>query len=329
MSCNLSKALPWPALLEARQVLRQGSTGLAFCKGGDWRCQPSTDLSWQNADEVLLVDDDPKMLAQVTHARGCVSLYLIDERGLPRIESPTGVVFDSALATAARVYLPVLLGAAKAQREGRSFVAGHLTQTLDGRIACENGQSQWIGNQADLHHSHRMRALLEGVIVGATTAIHDNPQLTVRHVSGPDPRRVVISGRGRVFTAADQLNLMQAPGCEVFVGKSSARTVAESSVVVHGVEADDNRMDPQVVLSKLRERNLHSFYLEGGSGILSSFLQAGCVDLLQVHIASIVLGSGLTGLKLPEVDHVDKGRKLHMDHAILDGHVLLMCVPDA
>ena len=115
MSCNLSKALPWPALLEARQVLRQGSTGLAFCKSGDWRCQPSTDLSWQNADEVLLVDDDPKMLAQVTHARGYVSLYLIDERGLPRIESPTGVVFDSALATAARVYLPVLLGAAKAQ----------------------------------------------------------------------------------------------------------------------------------------------------------------------------------------------------------------------
>jgi 5-amino-6-(5-phosphoribosylamino)uracil reductase/diaminohydroxyphosphoribosylaminopyrimidine deaminase/5-amino-6-(5-phosphoribosylamino)uracil reductase len=296
---------------------------------GDWHCQPSTDLSWQNADEVLLVDDDPKMRAQVMHARGSVSLYVVDERGLPGVVSPAGIVLDPVLATAARVYLPVILGAARAKREGRSFVAGHLTQTLDGRIACENGQSQWIGNEADLHHSHRMRALLEGVIVGATTALHDNPQLTVRHVSGADPRRVVLSGRGRALAGADKLQMMQAPGCEVFAGESSACTVAEPSVVVHSVETEDGSIDPRVVLSKLRERNLHSLYLEGGSGTLSSFLQAGCIDLLQVHIASIVLGSGLPGLQLPAVDHVDQGRKLHMDHAMLDGHVLLTCVPHA
>lgn len=327
MSCNLPTTLPWSTLLEARQLLARGASGLAFSRRGNWHCQPSTDLSWQTAEEVLLVDEDPKLRALAEQAHGSVSFYGTDARGLPSIESAAGSVLDPDLATAARVYLPVILGAAKAKREGRSFVAGHLTQTLDGRIACENGQSQWIGNQADLHHSHRMRALLEGVVVGATTALHDDPQLTVRHVSGTDPRRIVISGRGRVLAASHPLKMMQAPGCEVLAGGPLSDTVADPSVVVHSVAADNGRIQPQDVLAKLRERNLHSFYLEGGSGTLSSFLQAGSIDLLQVHIAAMVLGSGLPGLQLPAVDHVDQGRKMHMDHAVLDGHVLLTCIP--
>ena len=72
---------------------------------------------------------------------------------------------------------------------------------------------------------------------------------------------------------------------------------------------------------------MHSVYLEGGAGVLSSFLQAGVVDLLQVHIASMVLGSGLPSLRLPPVEHVNEGLQFHMDHAILDGHVLLSCRP--
>lgn len=327
MSCNLSKSLPWSALLHARQMLAANVGGLAFVKRGDWACQASSDLSWQDAEEVLLVDADPELRARADDARGSVSFYRDDSRGLPQIESATEARLDSSMASAARIYLPVLLGTARAKAEGRSFVAGHLTQTLDGRIACENGQSQWIGNQADLHHSHRMRALLEGVMVGATTALNDNPQLNVRHVTGPDPRRIVISGRGRVLQAAASLKLFQGPGCEVLAGHGAENPGEASTSEVHRVASDDGRIKPEDVLAQLRQRNIHSVYLEGGAGTLSSFLRAGCIDLLQVHIAAMVLGSGLPGLQLPTVDHVDQGTKLHMDHSILDGHVLLTCVP--
>ena len=261
-----------------------------------------------------------------------MSFYQTDLHGLPRIESPNDAELESSMASAARVYLPVLLGAVQAKAEGRSFVVGHLTQTLDGRIACENGQSQWIGNQEDLHHSHRMRALLEGVMVGATTAIYDDPQLNVRHVTGPNPRRIVISGRGRLLQSPSSLKLLQDPGCEVLAGGGSRGdwVDAESDaakVVIHDMESDNGRIQPQDVLAKMRQRDVHSVYLEGGAGTLSSFLQAGCIDLLQVHIAAMVLGSGLSGLTLPAVDHVDQGQKLHIDHAMLNGHVLLTCVP--
>lgn len=328
MSCNLPDDLPWSALLAARELLRQGVGALAFVHQNAWQCLPAANGLPTDARNTLLVEIEAGAIDDATAARA-TAVYRTDERGLPDLQQSNCVALDAAVGTAARVYLPVLLGAERARRSGGSFVAGHVTQTLDGRIACENGQSQWIGNDADQRHAHRMRALLDGVMVGATTALNDNPKLTVRHVEGRDPRRIVISGRGRALTEGQHLALLQAPGCEVFVDAERETPEVPDHVHVHRVAADDGRFAPQDVLARLRERGIHSIYLEGGSGVLSSFLHARHVDLLQVHIASMVLGSGLPSLRLPEVEHVDDGLHMHMDHAILDGHVLLTCRPRA
>lgn len=331
MSCSLPDDLPWSALLEARALLADGPTGLAFVQRDRWRCEPAAEASLTDANGALLVNTGPEHVARLATGNCPLWQFACNPRGLPQITASADTALPPSIATAARVYLPVLLGAAHAKQAGRSFVAGHLTQTLDGRIACENGQSQWIGNDADLRHAHRMRALLDGVMVGANTALHDNPQLTVRHVEGTNPRRVVISGRGRFLDFDNALHLMQEPGCDVLTQPQPKRapTSARDHVHVHEIEASNGKLPAGAMLDALRERGIHSLYLEGGSGTLSSFLQADCIDLLQVHIASLVLGSGLPGLQLPPVDHVDKGLKLQMDHALLDGHVLLTCVPEA
>ena len=47
-------------------------------------------------------------------------------------------------------------------------------------------------------HLHRLRALVDAVLVGIGTAVADNPQLTVRRVAGPSPARIVLDPRGRL-----------------------------------------------------------------------------------------------------------------------------------
>jgi 5-amino-6-(5-phosphoribosylamino)uracil reductase/diaminohydroxyphosphoribosylaminopyrimidine deaminase/5-amino-6-(5-phosphoribosylamino)uracil reductase len=227
----------------------------------------------------------------------------------------------------AQVYLPVVLGTAAARGAGRVFVAGHVTQTLDGRIACENGQSKWIGNEADLRHAHRMRALLDGVMVGAGTALCDDPQLTVRHVEGPNPRRIVLSGRGRVLRRGAGLRVFTPPGCEVVVDDTFDSAVHDPMARLIKVPSSSGSIEPNTILELLRDRGIHSLYLEGGATAVSSFLQARCIDLLQVHIAAMVMGSGLPSFVLPAVDHVQDSIKFTMTHAMLDGHVLLSCWP--
>ncbi|MCK5941444.1 MAG: RibD family protein [Planctomycetes bacterium] len=326
MTCSLPTDLPWSALLEARALFAADARSVAFVQRDRWTSVDGAGPIPSDARAVMLVEVEPGTATPAARARA-TTVFTTDDRGLPDLRQRNGVALEPAMATAARVYLPVLLGATRARRAGRSFVAGHVTQTLDGRIACENGQSQWIGNDADQRHAHRMRALLDGVMIGATTALRDDPQLTVRHVEGANPRRIVVSGRARALRDGAQLGLMQGDGCEVLVDERLELPAVDAAVQVHKVPAEDGRLAPEDVLAALRRRGVHAIYLEGGSGLLSSFLHARSVDLLQVHIASMVLGSGLPSVQLPAVEHVDDGLHLHMDHAVLDGHVLLTCRP--
>src|SRR5436190_3423572 len=77
-------------------------------------------------------------------------------------------------------------------------VVGQIGQSIDGRIATVTGHSKYINGPAGLAHLHRLRALVDAVLVGIGTAVADDPQLTVRRCEGPSPARIVLDPRGRL-----------------------------------------------------------------------------------------------------------------------------------
>ena len=79
------------------------------------------------------------------------------------------------------------------RRLGRAFAVSHFAQSLDGRIATLAGDSKRIGSPSNLVHAHRMRALSDGVLIGSRTLRRDRPRLTVRHVAGAQPARIVLA----------------------------------------------------------------------------------------------------------------------------------------
>src|SRR5579863_849113 len=108
------------------------------------------------------------------------------------------------------------------------YVLGRIAQSLDGRIATTSGASRWISGQADIVHTHRLRALFDAVVVGAGTVRADDPQLTTREVEGPSPVRVVLDtdrrldARYRVFREGPRALLLCASdaGGEDHVGNA-------------------------------------------------------------------------------------------------------------
>ena len=98
--------------------------------------------------------------------------------------------------TAAAEALTERYGPLACSPTGRPLVIAQLGQSLDGRIATPNGHSHYVTSAADRAHLHRLRALSEAVLVGARTVAADDPALTVRAVSGPNPVRVVVCERG-------------------------------------------------------------------------------------------------------------------------------------
>src|SRR6266851_1249734 len=81
-------------------------------------------------------------------------------------------------------------------------IVGQIGQSLDGRIATESGHSKYINGPAGLDHLHRLRALVDAVVIGVGTALADDPLLTVRRVAGPHPARVVLDPKGRLPATA-------------------------------------------------------------------------------------------------------------------------------
>jgi riboflavin-specific deaminase-like protein len=202
-------------------------------------------------------------------------------------------------------------------------VIGQIGQSLDGRIATASGHSRYINGPAGLSHLHRLRSLVDAVLVGVGTALADDPQLTVRHVAGPHPARIVLDPKGRLAACA---KIFACDGVRrLVVTAEGARCAVKSDVEVLALPATEGRIDPRAILGALAERGLKRILVEGGAETVSCFLAAGCLDRLHVIVAPIIIGSGRSGFVLPPIERADQALRAPMRSFQLDGDILFDC----
>jgi diaminohydroxyphosphoribosylaminopyrimidine deaminase / 5-amino-6-(5-phosphoribosylamino)uracil reductase len=143
------------------------------------------------------------------------------------------------------------------RRTGRPYVVLKLAASLDGRTAAPDGTSQWITGQAARADAHGLRADSDAILVGAGTVRADDPSLTVRHVEGPDPLRVVL---GHAPPDARALPMLEMGG------------------------------DLGDVLDDLGARGVLQVLVEGGATVAGAFHRAGLVDRYVLYLAPALFG---------------------------------------
>ncbi|HUF33151.1 MAG TPA: bifunctional diaminohydroxyphosphoribosylaminopyrimidine deaminase/5-amino-6-(5-phosphoribosylamino)uracil reductase RibD [Acidimicrobiales bacterium] len=168
----------------------------------------------------------------------------------------------------------------KHRRTGRPWVVLKWASSVDGRTAAPDGTSQWITGPEARTDAHALRAEADAVVVGAGTVRADDPSLTVRHVEGPDPLRVVLG---------------QAP---------------EGARVHPALELSG---EPGAVLDELGRRGVLRVLVEGGAGVAGAFHRAGVVDRYVVYLAPKLFGgddgrSALAGAGAATMADVWEGR---------------------
>jgi diaminohydroxyphosphoribosylaminopyrimidine deaminase / 5-amino-6-(5-phosphoribosylamino)uracil reductase len=208
-------------------------------------------------------------------------------------------------------------------RAAQPQTLGHLGQSLDGFIATASGDSYYVTGPDNVRHLHRLRALADAIVVGAGTIARDDPQLTVRHVDGNNPVRVVLDPsarldpRRRVFSdGAAQTLVVHAEGL-IAPPPGNAEALR--------VRADNGRLDLDELLARLHERGLTCVFVEGGGATVSRFLEAGLLDRLHIAIAPLITGHGRPGLSLAARDKIaDCLRPAHRVFT-MGGDVLFDC----
>jgi diaminohydroxyphosphoribosylaminopyrimidine deaminase/5-amino-6-(5-phosphoribosylamino)uracil reductase len=218
-----------------------------------------------------------------------------------------------------RTYLPYAFSSTHARRLGRAFAVSHFAQSLDGRIATLAGDSKRIGGPANLVHAHRMRALSDGVIIGSRTLRRDRPRLTVRYVEGKQPARIVLASSSEGLGALTGIE-----GGEVYLVGCDGNA-APFGVNVVPFRGADGSIPTSAILRELMARGIRSVYIEGGSLTTSRFLGEGNVDVLQVHISPLILGSGLSSFRLAPVPDVASSLRLayHAFTPVDDGMMIV------
>jgi diaminohydroxyphosphoribosylaminopyrimidine deaminase/5-amino-6-(5-phosphoribosylamino)uracil reductase len=214
---------------------------------------------------------------------------------------------------------------------GQPFVLLKLAQTLDGRIATRNGHSKWITGEAARKRVHLMRSRADAVLVGIDTVLADDPRLTVRHVDGRQPRRVVLDSRARTPLNARVLN-GEAPATVCVTDAVTADRIEE----LKGTGADvlvlpgGNGSVPIVPLkSALGKAGIVTLMVEGGSRVAASFLRERAVDRIACFVAPRILGAGIPSIADLALNDLSKAIQLNDTQVEqLDGDLLVTGTPE-
>jgi 3,4-dihydroxy 2-butanone 4-phosphate synthase/GTP cyclohydrolase II len=190
------------------------------------------------------------------------------------------------------------------------LVIGQLAQSMDGFIASRTGDAVYVSGSEDREHLHRLRALVDAVVVGAATVRADDPQLTVRAVPGSSPARVILDPAG---TLPQDRRLMDdgtaptlwciGPGAPAPEGVKPHVEVIRLPVGQTG-SGWRSGFTPADILAELTARGLTRVLVEGGGRAVSAFLSAGLLDRLYLTTAPLLIGDGIPGIRFAGRDRL-------------------------
>ncbi len=182
------------------------------------------------------------------------------------------------------------------------------TISLDGGISIR-GRRLRLSSDRDLERLHRLRSMVDAVMVGANTVIIDNPLLTIRlpGYRGRQPWRIVVDGRLRTPSGANVYDTSTAPTILV-TDEDQAGNPKLEEYVGRGVEVLFTKhigewLDLDDAVRKVMdEYGIKRILVEGGGILLGTMLRQGLVDKIIVTISSMIIGMDKTsyiGVDLP------------------------------
>ena len=184
-------------------------------------------------------------------------------------------------------------------KSGMPYVILKIAQSMDGKIGITNQEQKWLTGEKSKRFVHKMRALCDGVLIGANTVRVDNPQLSVREARGRNPVRIIIDGNLSIPVSSSLFKKSKQDKKIIFTSKGSepAKSLQLKSEGIDLVELeakDKGEIDLYEVLEILGKRKIMSLIVEGGQSIFSQFIRDSLFDEIIILQAPVMLGNGIS-----------------------------------
>ena len=190
------------------------------------------------------------------------------------------------------ILLPIL-------RKDKKLVIAQIGQSIDGRIALNNGNSHYINNPKSIIYLHCLRSISDAIIVGSNTIKKDDPLLTTRKIKGTNPKRIIIDGS---LSLNNKYKIFNDGNENIIFTKSNKNIRLNNSTIIRLKEKNFTKN----IITRIKKLKYKNILVEGGSKTISELINNKYIDILQFMIAPILIGSGINSLNLKEISNLNK-----------------------
>ena len=207
------------------------------------------------------------------------------------------------------ILLPIL-------RKNKKLVIAQIGQSIDGRIALNNGNSHYINNPKSIIYLHCLRSISDAIIVGSNTIKKDDPLLTTRKIKGTNPKRIIIDGS---LSLNNKYKIFNDGNENIIFTKSNKNIRLNNSTIIRLKEKNFTKN----LITQIKKLKYKNILVEGGSKTISELINNNYIDILQFMIAPILIGSGINSLNLKEISNLNKAIRPKHNFNELDNEIIV------
>ena len=202
------------------------------------------------------------------------------------------VKINSFLRQSCEILLPLI------RKKDRNFI-GQIGQSLDAKIALNNGNSHYINEKESITYLHCLRSISDGVLVGVNTIIKDNPLLTTRKIKGQNPIRLVIDPSLKL---TNKYRIFKDKNTNIVFTNSNKKKNLNNTTIVKLPKKNFTLG----IYKFLKKSSLKYILIEGGPTTLSYFIELKLINYLQFIVSPTLIGSGIDSVKLKPITNLNK-----------------------
>lgn len=250
---------------------------------------------------VAIEDSDPRVRAK--------GIEMLRDAG---IEVVVGILENDARALNKGFFLR--------HSNGRPLISLKTATTLDSKIATSKGESKWITGELSRARAHLIRAQHDAIAVGINTVLADDPSLTTRLPGVEHPSVRVVFDTHLKLTGSEKL-FDEAADHPVWIVTSVEATDEKTKPLVNGgadiitvPQNADGHIDLHKAMEELCNKGITRLLVEGGAGLMTSFMKAELYDRLYwFRAGSVIGGDGLSAAQALGIETMDQ--KINLQHA--------------
>lgn len=174
--------------------------------------------------------------------------------------------------------------------KSRPYVIVSAAMSIDGKLATHTGRSN-LSSKKDLIRVHKLRSTVDAILVGKNTIHVDDPLLTVRHVKGKNPIRIILDSKGSLSLQSKVVETAKKIPTILVVSETTPRKFEKFTAKgVQVIRCGKNKIDLKRLLDILKKNGIKRIIVEGGGTTNWYFFKEQLVDEITITITPYVLG---------------------------------------